>query len=77
MRIPWILRIVYLFLLVLYIVTWAKFAIEGHYREIVDDLPAIMFFAILWDQRKHTIGGRKEPNATRGVCIELRPWKQP
>mgnify|MGYP000222574136 CR=1 FL=1 len=48
MRILWILRLVYLFLLVLYIVTWVKFAIEGHYREIVDDFPAIMFLSILW-----------------------------
>jgi len=48
MKILWVLRIVYLFLLVLYMVTWVKFAIEGHYREIADDFLVMMFFAILW-----------------------------
>jgi len=48
MKTLWILRGIYLLLLALYVVTWIKFAIEGHYREIADDLLVIAFFAMLW-----------------------------
>jgi len=48
MKTLWIFRLVYLFLLALFIVTWVIFAIEGHYREIFDDFLAMVFLAILW-----------------------------
>ena len=35
-------------MLALFAITWMIFAIEGYYREIVDDFLVIMFLAILW-----------------------------
>ena len=48
-----------MFLLALYMITWVKLAIEGHYGEIVDDFLLTMFFTILWGQQKHTTERRQ------------------